>query len=148
MQVTLTFEPNTIQAAHILERILEILGGNLAKDDPEPMAPSSSAMGEELALRLRGRTEQMVRFAVEHGGQVWNDELAAVLGFSGHPAKTAAILGEVTVQLRNVGVGTGRQRGGDADAPWYQKLRSDGRTLLRIRPDVLGVFQGAVAAKQ
>jgi hypothetical protein len=89
---------------------------------------------------LSGSTEKLVRFVLAHGPEFLNDELAKELEFD-NPAYTSSVLGKVTKKLRRVGV----RAEGHRHTNWYTTHRISGKTLLRIRPDVLALFSEALA---
>jgi hypothetical protein len=141
-----------------IDRILRILGKN--SDDvssrgahpparvhvsTEPEQEEKSQTGftaksaaRELGFLLSGRIEQLVRFITAHHGELYNDDLARELGFD-NPAYTSSLLGKVTGKLRRVGI----QAEGRNGMNWYSSRRVKGRTLLRVRPDVLKVLEEA-----
>jgi hypothetical protein len=88
---------------------------------------------------LRGSTEKLVRFVVENGQEFFNDQLAKELEFD-NPAYTSSVLGKITGKLRRVGV----KAEGHRHMNWYTTHKEQGRTLLRIRPDVLEFFREAL----
>ena len=131
--VTLSFTLTTEEAKKVLDALIAIRG----KSQESKSAPPPSPIAKELGFLLHGRTEKLVRFFVENDGEIYNDQLARKLGV-GDPT-TSAILGKVTQKLRTVGV--------DAQL-WYRKNRMQGRTFLRLRPDVLQLFRESLRGKK
>jgi hypothetical protein len=95
---------------------------------------TAQSAARELGFLLSGRTERLVRFFTAHHGEIYNDDLARELGFD-NAAFTSSLLGKVTGKLRRVGI--------QAEG-WYSSRRVKGRTLLRLRADVLKVLEKAV----
>lgn len=138
-------------SADQMDRILRIVAetgtagiGNLQiQDEPESEAKrelsSGNVSARELAFLLNGRTERLVRFIASNKGELYNDDLAHELGFE-NAAYTSSLLGKVTGKLRRVGIRAEGRNGMN----WYSSRRTGGRTLLRVRPDVLKLLKDAV----
>ncbi len=82
--------------------------------------------------------KQVVRFIVQKNGKFYNDELATELGVD--DPRTSTPLGHLTRKLRKTGVSAEGFRGKN----WYSTVRSSGRTLIVVRPDVLVILAEAL----
>ncbi len=102
----------------------------------EPVFKSNER--RELRYLLDDRLTRVLRFIVNRGGNFYNDELAGELGIP--DAETSNPLGHITRKLRKTGVDAGGFRGHN----WYSKMRSSGRTLIKVREDVLNIFRRAL----
>jgi hypothetical protein len=149
MSGSLTISLSATQLARIL-RILSDTTPDAISDfqvsaeqehDNEQEADLPDLLARELGFLLSGRAEQLVRYITANHGEVENDDLARELGFK-NPAYTSSLLGKITGKLRRIGV----QAEGRDGVNWYSKRRVDGRTLLRVRADVLKILDGAVAS--
>jgi hypothetical protein len=105
----------------------------------EHLGANPSASVEQFRQLLRGSTEKLVRFVVAQGQEFLNDQLAEELEFD-NPAYTSSVLGKITGKLRRVGV----RAEGHRQMNWYTKHKEQGKTLLRIRPDVFRFFRETI----
>lgn len=112
----------------------------------QPTQPETIALWspeQQFRQLLNGPTEKLVRFVIGRGREFFNDELAVELGFE-NPAYTSSVLGKVTGKLRRVGV----KAEGHRHTNWYTTHKVDGRTMLRVRPDVFDFFVRAFAERE
>jgi hypothetical protein len=137
---TLTISVSPEQVRRILQVLREAQAHTPTTADEKAIFDVSDATARELRLLLNGRTESLVRFLVERGGEVNNSELAKELNFD-NPAYTSSVLGKITGKLRRAGV----QAEGRDGINWYKTQRVNSETLLRVRSDVLSLFKRALA---
>ncbi|MCU1307973.1 MAG: hypothetical protein JWN45_2668 [Acidobacteriaceae bacterium] len=104
----------------------------------EPMTFVTSPAGV-FRMLLQEKVLRTVEFLLERRGNCFNDELAMALEVE--DATTSAFLGKITRKLMRVGITAQGHRGFN----WYGKQRTEHRTLLTVRPDVLAFFREALA---
>jgi len=100
-------------------------------------SPSMQVTTEQTALELLTRGEKpalVVKTFVKHNGVLFNSDLANALDTASKPQLTFRPLATITLRLRKMGV---------PDQDWYTKERIDGKTLLRLRPDLGELFKRA-----
>ncbi len=105
---------------------------------PVEFKPHEATPEKDLAYLLKGKSQDLARFAVLKRGEFYNDELAAELGVE--DPHTAFELGRVTRKLQRVGFPTEGFQGDN----WYTKRRIDRRTAITVKPDALALLERAL----
>ena|SRR5437870_11511267 len=138
--VTLSFTLPVSEAKSLLERI-----GGPECASPNVVVPSTGTThlrlkSEDVAMLMKGENAALVvKTFVEHGGRLFNKDLASALNIETRPQLTFKPLATLTLRLRKLRF---------PDKNWYQRERIDGKTFLRLRPDVADLFERAVRLAQ
>src|SRR5437870_4947721 len=129
VELNLTLPRRTARA------LLEFLESVQAPGVENPPLIELTTPQADLALLTRGEKPGLVvETFVKNNGVLFNRDLATALGTESRPQLTFRPLATITLRLRKMGV---------PDQAWYKKERIDGKTLLRLRPDVADLFKRA-----
>jgi hypothetical protein len=134
--VTLSFALPASKAKLLLERLEGIELSAPGEKSGETQVVVPRLRPEDVGILMKGETaELVVKTFVEHGGQLFNKDLATALKMEARPQLTFKPLATLTLRLRKLGYGKNN---------WYTRERIDGKTFLRLKPEIASLFEHAM----